>query len=181
MHGAFPTCGCRPLKRWESGSGSSHGVGLTPRCPPWHGGEILLPSERQRLLTPGESLLLAHLAFIRQQPPGQRTNGPRDAAEETTTSSHGLRPRSAAAGWAGCGKAQSVEANAAVASCQRGRALAQGRGGHKQRGDVCTGAGLSGPSYADLAVHCPVSSGQFIGRASWREGLPGEECFVCSL
>ena len=178
MHDAFPACGCRPLKRWENGSGSSHGVGLTPHCPPWHQGEILLPSERQCLLTLAESLLLARLAFIQQQPPGQRTNGPRDAAKETTTSSHGLQPRSSAAGWAGCRKAQSVMVNAAVTSCQRGHALPQGPGRHKQRGGACTQAGLGGPLCADLAIGHPVSNSEFGGRASCCEGLPGDECFV---
>lgn len=157
--------------------GSGCGVGLTPRCPPWHQGEILLPSERQHLLNL-QSLLLAHLTFIWQQPPGWRRSGPRDAAEETATSSHGLRPRSLAAGWAGCRKARSVMANTAVTSCQRGRALPQGLGRREQRGGACTRAGLGSPLHADLAIRHPVSNGEFGGRASWREWLPGDECFV---
>lgn len=72
--------------------------------------------------------------------------------------------------------------NAAVTSCQCGCALPQGLGGVRaEQGARVSRAGLSGPLCADLAVHRPVSNGEFGGRASWREGLPGDECMVRDL
>lgn len=48
-------------------------------------------------------------------------------------------------------------------------------------GGMCSRAGFGGPVCADLAVHRPVSNGEFGGRASWCEGLPGDECIVRDL
>lgn len=72
--------------------------------------------------------------------------------------------------------------NAAVTSCRCGCALPQGLGGVcAERGARVSRAGLGGPLCADLAVHRPVSNGEFGGRASWHEGLPGDECIVRDL
>lgn len=132
VHEAFPSCGCRPLKCWENSLGSSC-MGLTPCCPPWHQGELLLPPESLHPWTPGESLLLAASAFLWQGPPDHRTNGSRDAGNH-------FQPQTAAKELGGrMWEAQRVMVNAAVTAASLAMPFLKDSM-HEQRDDLpCPG------------------------------------------
>lgn len=149
MHEAFPSCGCRPLKCWANSSGSSCGIGLTPCCTPWHQGELLLPPESLHLSTPGESLLLAALAFIWQGPPGHRTNDSGDAGNH-------FQPRTAAKELGGrlgrMWEAQRVMMNAAVTAASLAVPFLKDPMGTSRGMTSPAQAGLKGPLHTGWAI-----------------------------
>lgn len=113
---------------------------------PRHQGELLLPSESLHLWTPGESLLLAGLAFIWQAPPGHRTNGSRDAGNH-------FQPRTAAKELSGrMWEAQRVMVNAAVTAASLGMPFLKDSMGTSRGMTSPAQAGLRGPLHTGLTI-----------------------------
>lgn len=137
------------MKCWENSLGRSHGIDLTPCSPPWHQTKLVLSPESLHPWTPGESLLLAALAFIWQGPPGHKTNGSRDAGNH-------FQPRTAAKEL--CGRlsrmweAQRVMANAAVTDASLAMTFLKDPMGMGRGMTSPAQAGLRGPLYTALTM-----------------------------